>query len=49
MAATFAPMVWAGAHVRGARVEEVVDSSTFVAEDQPERLAELIRGFAVPA
>jgi pimeloyl-ACP methyl ester carboxylesterase len=32
-----------------ARVEEVADSYTFVSEDQPERLAELIRGFAAVA
>ncbi|HEX8054238.1 MAG TPA: alpha/beta hydrolase [Thermoleophilaceae bacterium] len=29
-----------------ARVEEIADSYSFVPEDQPERLAELIRGFA---
>jgi pimeloyl-ACP methyl ester carboxylesterase len=31
-----------------ARVEEVVDSYTFVPQDQPERLAELVRGFVNP-
>jgi pimeloyl-ACP methyl ester carboxylesterase len=31
--------------IPGARLEPIEDSYTFVSEDQPERLAELIRGF----
>jgi pimeloyl-ACP methyl ester carboxylesterase len=34
------------ATIRGARLEKIEDSYTFVSEDQPERLAELIAGFA---
>ena len=32
--------------IRGARLEKIEDSYTFVSEDQPERLAELIGEFA---
>ena len=32
--------------IRGARLERIADSYTFVSEDQPERLAELIEEFA---
>ena len=32
--------------IRGATLERIDDSYTFVSEDQPERLAELIRAFA---
>ena len=32
--------------IRGATLERIEDSYTFVSEDQPERLAELIAGFA---
>ena len=32
-----------------ARVEEIPDSWTFVPEDQPERVAELVGGFAAQA
>ena len=32
--------------IRGAKLERIEDSYTFVSEDQPERLAELIRSFA---
>ena len=34
------------ATINGARLERIEDSYTFVSEDQPERLAELIAGFA---
>ena len=34
------------ATIQGATLERIEDSYTFVSEDQPERLAELIAGFA---